>query len=148
MYDTPVRQADFEFPVTNPPKRDYPFFLIQVPAGFPSPAQDYISKRIDLNELVVKHPGSTFYAKAEGNSMFPDIADGDYMVIDRVAEISSGNIVLFCLNNEFGVKKYFQRPDGSIELVPTNPEYETINLPDECEFEIWGKVIWSFKPHK
>jgi DNA polymerase V len=143
-----VRQVDFEFPVTNPPKRTYPYFPIGVPAGFPSPAQDYIAKRIDLNELVIKHPGSTFYVRADGDSMFPDIADGDYMVIDRVAEITTGNIVLFCLNNEFGVKKYFQRPDGSVELVPTNPEYETINLPDECEFEIWGKVIWSFKPHK
>jgi SOS-response transcriptional repressor LexA len=39
-------------------------------------------------------------------------------------------------------------PDGSVELVPTNPEYETIQLAEECEFEIWGKVIWSFKPHK
>ncbi|EAV5985160.1 DNA polymerase V subunit UmuD, partial [Salmonella enterica] len=37
-----------------------PFFSYLVPCGFPSPAADYIEQRIDLNELLVSHPSSTY----------------------------------------------------------------------------------------
>lgn len=46
-----------------------PFFSYLVPCGFPSPAADYIEQRIDLNELLVSHPSSTYFVKATGDSM-------------------------------------------------------------------------------
>ena len=115
-------------------------FPIRVPAGFPSPAQDYLAKRIDLNDLLVKHPGSTFYVRAEGDSMTPAINNGDLLVIDRSAEVGTGSIVLACLNNEFCIKELFRHSDGSIELRSTNPAYGPVNLPDDCTFEVWGRV--------
>ncbi len=133
------------YPIENPLPQKLLFFPVSVPAGFPSPAQDYIAKRIDLNELLIKHPGSTFYVRAEGDSMFPDICDGDLLVIDRNAEIANGTTVLACLNSEFCIKKFYRRSDGSIELVSVNPAYESVNLPDECVFEVWGKITAAIK---
>ena len=46
-----------------------PLFLDRVPAGFPSPAQDYVERTLDLNELCIKHPAATFFVRVEGDSM-------------------------------------------------------------------------------
>lgn len=120
-------------------------FPVSVPAGFPSPAQDYIAKRIDLNDLLVKHPASTFYVRAEGDSMSPSINDGDLLVVDRNAEVVTGSIVLACLNDEFCIKELFKHSDGSLELRSTNPDFPALNLPDDCTFEVWGKVTAAIK---
>ncbi|WP_458576044.1 hypothetical protein [Aliamphritea spongicola] len=37
-----------------------PLFSETVPAGFPSPAQDYVERSLDLNELCIQHPAATF----------------------------------------------------------------------------------------
>jgi DNA polymerase V len=121
---------------------------MRVPAGFPSPAQDYLAKRIDLNEHLVHHPGSTFFVQVVGDSMFPEISDGDMVVVDRSAEITNGCIVLASIDNEYCIKRYYKRPDGGIELVPTNKKYESVNLPDECVFEIFGKVTSTITQFK
>ncbi len=47
-----------------------PIFPWRIPAGFSSPAEDWIEKRLDLNDLVLLHPTTTFYAQVEGNSMW------------------------------------------------------------------------------
>jgi DNA polymerase V len=135
-------------PTENPPPRTAPFFNFRVQAGFPSPAQDYTEKRIDLYELLIKHPESTYYVRAEGDSMFPDISEGDLLVVDRAAEHTNGSIVLACINNEFCVKRFYKRPDGGVELISSNPEYGPVNLPDEGDFEIFGKVIGTIKQFK
>lgn len=45
-----------------------PLFTERVPAGFPSPAQDYIEQILDLNELCISHPAATFFVRVEGES--------------------------------------------------------------------------------
>ena len=61
-----------------------PLFLERISAGFPSPAEDYIEKTLDLNELCIEHPTATFFVRVQGESMieagiFPD----DVLVVDR-----------------------------------------------------------------
>jgi hypothetical protein len=51
----------------------------RVPAGFPSPAQDEIAGRIDLNRDLVKHPLATLYVRVEGDSMEPRIHSGELL---------------------------------------------------------------------
>ena len=121
--------------------------LISMPlsAGFPSPAADYIESRIDLNKALIKNPATTFLASADGDSMFPDIKDGDLLIIDRKDEPVNGWKVLTSVNNEFCVKLFFKYPDGSIELRPANPMFPSIHLPSEFEgdFDYFGRVICS-----
>lgn len=61
-----------------------PFADQGVKAGFPSPAQDYMTDSIDLNRELIRHPATTFYARADGDSMKDcGIDDGNLLVIDK-----------------------------------------------------------------
>ena len=67
----------------------------KVSAGFPSPADDYIEKTLDLNELLVQKPAATFFARAQGNSMTgAGIFPNDILVVDRSIERSTTKISL------------------------------------------------------
>ena len=133
----------FFLPIETAPELLLNLLSLPIPAGFPSPAADYVETRIDLNKLLIKNPTCTFFAYAEGDSMFPVIKDGNLLVVDRKDEPVSGWTVLASVNNEFCVKEFFKFPDGSIELRPVNPIYPAIHLPSEFEgdFEIFGRVI-------
>ena len=43
--------------------KSLPYVSEGIPAGFPSPATDYIGDRIDLNEVLILNPGATYYAR-------------------------------------------------------------------------------------
>ena len=133
----------FYVPVENPEPVSLALVDFQIPAGFPSPAADYVETRIDLNKLLINNPAFTFFAYAEGDSMFPEIQDGNLLVIDRKVDQPNGCVVLASVNNTFCVKHLYRFPDGSIELRPNNDKYESIQLSSEYEgdFEIFGRVI-------
>jgi DNA polymerase V len=57
----------------------------RVPAGFPSPAEDYVEGRIDLNRDLIRHPLATFYIRVSGDSMMPLIHPGA-LLVDRMVE--------------------------------------------------------------
>lgn len=132
----------FYLPHINPIPFTAPLISFRVPAGFPSPAADYVETRIDLNKMLIKNPSFTFFAEAEGDSMFPRIQDGNMLVIDRKVDQPNGCIVLASVNNTFCVKHFYKFADGSIELKPHNDKFESIFLPSEFEgdFEIFGRV--------
>jgi DNA polymerase V len=132
-------------PLADPPPLKLPFFISAVSAGFPSPAEDYINKRIDLNDLIVKHPSFTFYIKVSGHSMFPIISDGDWIVVDRKIEPAPGAIVVALIDNDFCVKYFRPQQDGSILLEAANKKYKDINLVDGSDFEIWGTVVSTIR---
>ncbi len=44
-----------------------PLFAAKVSAGFPSPADDYVDKTLDLNELLIQNPAATFFTRVQGN---------------------------------------------------------------------------------
>lgn len=117
-----------------------PLVLSPVCAGFPSPATDYIDKKIDLNEYIIKHPESTFYVKCQGDSMLgAGIHPGDILVVDRALNAKSGNIVVAVVDGEFTVKKLAVR-GNKIFLVAENIHYSDILIKENMEFEIWGVV--------
>ena len=71
-----------------------PLALSRVPAGFPSPAEDYVDRDLDLNEFI-EHPSATFFFRLEGDSMFPLMRDGDLLVVDRaIVAIESAGFTL------------------------------------------------------
>ena len=59
------------------------FFLDSVSAGFPSPASDYMERKLDLNEYLIKNQAATFIVKASGFSMSDaGICSGDLLIVD------------------------------------------------------------------
>ncbi|MDE2028645.1 MAG: translesion error-prone DNA polymerase V autoproteolytic subunit [Candidatus Omnitrophica bacterium] len=118
-----------------------PLFLSRIKAGFPSAADDYLDKNLDLNEYLIKHPAATFFVKVKGDSMTgAGISSGDILIVDRSVEAKGGKIVVAVLNGEFTVKRLQKRKDRVI-LLAENPEYEAIEVTPGMDFEIWGVVM-------
>lgn len=113
-----------------------------IPAGFPSPAQDYVDGILDLNKELIQHPAATFYARVVGNSMTPGINEGDLLVVDRSIEAYDNCVAVCCLNDEFTIKRIdlSNKSEGFILLVPDNPQYAPIIVNEEDNFILWGVV--------
>lgn len=116
-----------------------------VHAGFPSPADDFIETRLDLNKALIKNPSSTFYARVKGESMVGDgINDGDLLVIDK-SVIPYNNCIAVCfLDGEFTLKRVSIK-DNEISLIPSNPKFKPIVVTRDNEFLIWGVVSYVIK---
>lgn len=130
------------------PSLRIPLYLERVPAGFPSPAQDYIEKTLDLNELCIRHPAATFFVRVEGESMTgAGIFPNDILVVDRSLEAKHGDIVIASLDNEMTVKKLHLNT-LPIVLMPCNPKYRPLIISEDVQLEIFGvvtNVVRSFK---
>lgn len=121
-----------------------PLFSDLVPCGFPSPAQDYVEQRIDLNELLVSHPSSTYFVKASGDSMIEaGISDGDLLVIDSSRTAEHGDIVIAAVEGEFTVKRLQLRP--TVQLNPMNSAYSPIIVGREDTLDVFGVVTFIVK---
>jgi DNA polymerase V len=121
-------------------KLSRPLILTRVPAGFPSPADDYIEGRIDLNRDLIRHPLATFYLRVSGDSMEPIIQSGALIVVDRMLETKDGDIVIARVDSELCVKRLRIGDDGAVWLASENINYNPIVITEEMDFEVWGKV--------
>lgn len=117
-----------------------PLFLASVSAGFPSPAEDYIEGRLDLNKHLIKHPAATFFVRVAGDSMIGSgIHPNDILVVDRALEPLDSNVIIAILDGELTVKRISQRA-GRLYLVPDNLRYQPLEILEDMEFEVWGVV--------
>ena len=111
-----------------------------VPAGFPSPAQDYDTDPVDLVRALVPNPAATFVCRVSGHSMVgAGIHDGDELLVDRSLPVVDGRIVVAVLaDGEFTVKR-FRRTGSGVVLESEHPDYPPIAIRDS-ESRIWGVV--------
>lgn len=117
-----------------------PLFTGKVAAGFPSPADDYVEKNLDLNELLVQKPAATFFVRAQGESMLgAGIHPNDILVVDRSIEPVPGKIVICALNGELTVKR-LERENRQWKLKAENPAYADIAIHEDLDMVIWGVV--------
>ena len=127
-------------PSPNPPRAARPLFLSRVPAGFPSPADDYVECSLDLNEHLIAHREATFFVRVKGHSMTgAGIRDGDLLVVDRSLEAGDGDIVVAVVDGELTVKRLSRR-GGTVRLLPESPGCEPIEFKDGQELTVWGVV--------
>ncbi|MCG3146447.1 MAG: Protein UmuD [Gammaproteobacteria bacterium] len=127
-------------PTPNPLRLERPLFLSRVPAGFPSPAEDYVEGSLDLNEHLIAHREATFFMRVQGHSMTgAGIQDGDLLVVDRSLEAGHGDIVVAVVDGELTVKRLWRR-GGRVRLLAENPAYAPIDLKDGQELAVWGVV--------
>jgi DNA polymerase V len=121
-----------------------PMFSDLVSCGFPSPAQDYVERGIDLNELMVQHPSATYFVKSTGDSMIDaGIGEGDLLVVDSSRRALHGNIVIAAVDGEFTVKRLQLHP--IIMLKPENSAYAPIIIGSEDNLDVFGVVTYIVK---
>ena len=124
-------------------RRPLPLFLSGVSAGFPSPADDYIERNLDLNQHLIKNPAATFFVRVAGDSMTgAGINHDDILIVDRSLNAASGRIIIASLNGELTVKRLLIK-GGHYRLVAENPAYEPIELSPDNPFEVWGVVTYA-----
>ncbi len=110
----------------------------RIPAGFPSPADDFIDNKLDLNSYLIKHPSSTFFMRMSGSSMAGDgISTGDVLVVDRSLDPQDGWIIVAAIQGELVVKKY---QNHGRKAILTSDNGETVSVSEDSEFEVWGVV--------
>ncbi len=124
----------------NSPTPPLPRAEAPVPAGFPSPADDYLEERIDLTQELVQNPSSTFLARVRGESMQDaGLLDGDLILIDRSRRPENGCMVLAWVDGGFTVKT-LQLKEGRAFLQAAHPAYPDLELQEENGAKLWGVV--------
>lgn len=120
-----------------------PLLAQPVPAGFPSPATDYVETRLSLDEHLVEHEEATFFVRVEGNSMVGfGINDGDLLVVDRSRQPGDRCVVIAVVDGQFMVKQACRVPEGVL-LRSSGPGHGDILVGPEQEFSVWGVVRWA-----
>lgn len=122
---------------------ELPLYTNSISAGFPSPAEDFIDKKLDLNEYLIKNPLTTFFVKVSGNSMInAGIYDGDILIVDKSIDASNNKIIIGVINGEFTVKR-ISKKNNKLFLLPANDNYDPIEVTEQMDFKIWGVVVHS-----
>ena len=122
-----------------------PMYSSRPQAGFPSPGDDQIEKVLDINDLVLKHPASTFFVRVEGDSMEgAGIFSNDVLVVDRSITARDGLIVVAAVYGEMVVKRL--KPVGETHiLISENEHYAPITVSGHDDCYIWGVVVGSVR---
>ena len=117
-----------------------PFIESGVPAGFPSIAEDYVDRALDLNELLIQHPAATFFVRVKGTSMTgAGIQSEDILIVDRALAPHHNNIVVARIDGELTVKR-LKLENNKTFLVAENNEFPSIEITSAIDFEVWGVV--------
>ncbi len=131
----------------HPPETDkslrLPLFSNKVRAGFPSPAEDHLEQKLDLNQFLIKHPAATFFVRVEGDSMKNGgISHGDLLIVDRAITPQNGQIIVAVLTGEFTLKR-IKKEGNRLFLKPENPSFPLIEVTEEMDFQVWGVVTYT-----
>ena len=124
-----------------------------VPAGFPSPADDFADVKLDLNEYLITHPAATFFVRVSGDSMIgAGIFDQDILIVDRSLEPRNRSVIIAVLDGEVLVKRLVMKRvmydakrlliRGNIILLSENEKYPPIIVTKETDFTVWGVVTY------
>jgi DNA polymerase V len=117
------------------------YFQQPVSAGFPSPAEDYLEGKLDLNRHYIKNPAATFFVRVSGDSMTgAGIHNGDLLIVDRSLEPLPGRVVIAVINGEHTVKR-LKREGDRLLLLAENADYAPIEVSEMQELHIWGVVV-------
>lgn len=116
-----------------------------IKAGFPSPAQDYMTDSIDLNKELIRHKETTFLARVKGDSLTnADIFDEDLVIIDKSLEARDGDSVAAYVDGEFTLKQFkLDRANACEWLMPANDKYRPICVTADNDFLLWGVLTYA-----
>ena len=132
----PYKKGDDETKLT--------FFTSKIKAGFPSPADSYLQKKLDLNELLIDDAESTYFVEVSGESMKDaGILDGDILIVNKSKSPKNDDIIIAVVDGDLTVKRYVKKSNGKTFLMAENPDYPPIELGGEMETSCWGVVTAS-----
>lgn len=121
---------------------EIPIMEFGVRAGFPSPAQDYMQSRLDLNSYIIKNKEATFFMRVEGESLEGFLVfAGDILVVDRSVIPKDGNMIIATVNGELVLRRFQKIGNRAFLTLGENHEPEEMTSP-ENGIEVWGTVTF------
>ena len=136
----PEQALRFYQPTISTSHVPVPLYSSRVPAGFPSPANDYIEAHLDLHSFLVPHPAATFFVRAKGDSIRPGgIESGDMLIVDKSIQARHNDIVVAYVSGDWTVKRLYSQ-QGVHKLVADTPDFPTITITGNLDLVIWGVV--------
>ena len=121
-----------------------PYVSEGIPAGFPSPATDYIGDRIDLNEVLILNPGATYYARVRDYYMVEEeLEQGDGILFDTSLTPKTGDLAL-CEVCGDRVLKYIRKKGREIWLLAGGTD-ETVPVSSDVDAKVLGVVTVIIK---
>lgn len=148
LLEDTIEFSSWMLPVINSKAIKIPLFTSKVSAGFPSPAEEHVEKRLDPSEFLIDQKDATFFVTIQGQSMIDvGLMPNDKAVIDRSKRPKIGDIVLAVIDGEFTIKSLSKKKNGNALLLPANSTgaYSPIEITEGMQFEIWGVVTGSFR---
>lgn len=116
-----------------------------VAIGFGSPSGDTGVSRLDLNDILVRHPQATFLMRVTGHAMAEaGIDGGDLVLIDRAIPPSHGHVVVAVVGDEFVCRRLHRQGDD-LRLQATQAGCPDILAREDQGFQIWGVVTQVIK---
>lgn len=118
--------------------------LGRVAAGVPIEAVENIIDTEEITEEMAK-TGTFFGLRIQGDSMEPDIHNGDTVIVRQQDDAENDEIVIALINGNDGVCKRLKKYENSIALVSLNANYEPMYFSkqeiDTKPVKIIGKVV-------
>lgn len=117
--------------------------------GFPSPADDYTENDTDWNRILIKHPGATFPVEAGSDSMIErGIFLGTKVLVDRMIKPKHQNEIVYVrIGDCFYIRQLHYDEEKRLYLVPANPNCGFIEVHEDLDHEIIGKITYSITKH-
>ena len=117
--------------------------LISASAGFPSPAENYVEEKLNLNSYLIKNKESSFFVRVSGDSMINvGIFDNDILIVDRSIDPKRQSIVMVSIDGELVIKKLMKDQSKNYYLKSENSNYPNIKLNSNRDTIIWGVVTY------
>ncbi len=142
--DEALMQLGEVMPTSRIKPMTMPFFDVQVVAGFPIPLNnDELAQDIEVLKMLCPHPDSSYLIRVQGRSMIEaGVNDGDIIIVDKSERNPTEKQIAVCeLNGEYTLKRVC-RKEGTLWLVPANPEYPEIEITEGDDFSVWGVVTY------
>jgi len=136
--------------MTNPTEveQTLPLYAAKAVAGFPGAAHEEIEEMLDLHELLISHPESTFFVRVSGDSMQDaGVFSDDILIVDRGVEPRSGSIVVAAFAGGLVVKRLIGK-QGDYSLLSANDDFAPIKISEYDDCHIWGVVTGSVRKFK
>lgn len=124
-----------------------------VGAGFGVVAQDSVTEYMPIYIHSESEAGETICIKVTGDSMSPEIENGDVIQVHKQSSVDSGSIAVVLVDGEEALVKKVIYDENHIELHSFNPNYPTVSFrgADLMRIRIMGLVksaIKSPQPHR
>ena len=142
-YDTLASLCDPEYDsagdavtIIRLPTRIIKIFPISASAGI----GNFLDENLDADDYETTNQKCTFAVRIEGDSMEPDVHDGDIVLVKECDEIANAHKGVVWYDGFCYCKKIVQNENG-ILLVSTNSKYSPIRVTSLENYRLFGEVV-------